>query len=159
MHTVGICLKHFVCVCLPFCSISATMLTCRTPPQPSPSQHKVQLHIDGVIREAPVSYTYNENPHISSVQPKHSFIRSALQPTFSYLTCAWSWGSTGRVLKYAFNSKFFCFVHVCPQWRKHSDSEWFLPPLSSPTSDGSHCRHRGQTLPSGECTQPTQSAE
>uniref|UniRef100_A0A9J8DMN9 Hepatocyte growth factor receptor n=1 Tax=Cyprinus carpio carpio TaxID=630221 RepID=A0A9J8DMN9_CYPCA len=55
-------------------SISATMLTCRTPPQPSPSQHKVQLHIDGVIREAPVSYTYNENPHISSVQPKHSFI-------------------------------------------------------------------------------------
>lgn len=88
MHTVGICLKHFVCVCLPFCSISATMLTCRTPPQPSPSQHKVQLHIDGVIREAPVSYTYNENPHISSVQPKHSFIRSALQPTFSYLTCA-----------------------------------------------------------------------
>uniref|UniRef100_A0A673ITY5 Hepatocyte growth factor receptor n=1 Tax=Sinocyclocheilus rhinocerous TaxID=307959 RepID=A0A673ITY5_9TELE len=57
-------------------SISATMLTCRTPPQPSPSQHKVQLHNDGVIREAPVSYTYNENPHISSVQPKHSFIRS-----------------------------------------------------------------------------------
>uniref|UniRef100_A0A672SJ66 Hepatocyte growth factor receptor n=1 Tax=Sinocyclocheilus grahami TaxID=75366 RepID=A0A672SJ66_SINGR len=55
-------------------SISATMLTCRTPPQPSPSQHKVQLHIDGVIREASVSYTYNENPHISSVQPKHSFI-------------------------------------------------------------------------------------
>uniref|UniRef100_A0A673ITU9 Hepatocyte growth factor receptor n=1 Tax=Sinocyclocheilus rhinocerous TaxID=307959 RepID=A0A673ITU9_9TELE len=55
-------------------SISATMLTCRTPPQPSPSQHKVQLHNDGVIREAPVSYTYNENPHISSVQPKHSFI-------------------------------------------------------------------------------------
>uniref|UniRef100_A0A672SIW2 receptor protein-tyrosine kinase n=1 Tax=Sinocyclocheilus grahami TaxID=75366 RepID=A0A672SIW2_SINGR len=52
----------------------ATMLTCRTPPQPSPSQHKVQLHIDGVIREASVSYTYNENPHISSVQPKHSFI-------------------------------------------------------------------------------------
>lgn len=55
-------------------SVSATMLTCRTPPQPSPSQHKVQLHIDGVIFEAPVSYTYNKNPHISSVQPKHSFI-------------------------------------------------------------------------------------
>uniref|UniRef100_A0A8C1NTI7 Hepatocyte growth factor receptor n=1 Tax=Cyprinus carpio TaxID=7962 RepID=A0A8C1NTI7_CYPCA len=55
-------------------SISATMLTCRTPPQPSPSQHKVQLHIDGVIREAPVSYTYNKNPHIASIQPKHSFI-------------------------------------------------------------------------------------
>uniref|UniRef100_A0A672KR90 Hepatocyte growth factor receptor-like n=1 Tax=Sinocyclocheilus grahami TaxID=75366 RepID=A0A672KR90_SINGR len=73
-------------------SISATMLTCRTPPQPSPSQHKVQLHIDGVIREAPVSYTYNENPHISSVQPKHSFIRSALPPTFtftfSHFTCS-----------------------------------------------------------------------
>uniref|UniRef100_A0A8C2HL72 receptor protein-tyrosine kinase n=1 Tax=Cyprinus carpio TaxID=7962 RepID=A0A8C2HL72_CYPCA len=59
-------------------SISATMLTCRTPPQPSPSQHKVQLHIDGVIREAPVSYTYNKNPHIASIQPKHSFIRSVL---------------------------------------------------------------------------------
>lgn len=107
MYTVGVCLKHFVCVCVvPFCSISATMLTCRTPPrtppQPSPSQHKVQLHIDGVIREAPVSYTYNENPHISSIQPKHSFIRSAPQPTFSCLTCAWSWGSTGRVLKYAY---------------------------------------------------------
>ncbi|XP_067292972.1 hepatocyte growth factor receptor isoform X2 [Pseudorasbora parva] len=60
-------------------SISATMLTCRTPPQPSPSQpspsqHKVQLHIDGVIREAPVSYTYNKNPQIFSIQPKHSFI-------------------------------------------------------------------------------------
>ncbi|XP_026094560.1 hepatocyte growth factor receptor-like isoform X2 [Carassius auratus] len=55
-------------------SISASMVTCRTPPQPSRSQHKVQLHIDGVIREAPVSYTYNENPHISSIQPKHSFI-------------------------------------------------------------------------------------
>uniref|UniRef100_A0A8C2FDZ3 receptor protein-tyrosine kinase n=1 Tax=Cyprinus carpio TaxID=7962 RepID=A0A8C2FDZ3_CYPCA len=66
-------------------SISATMLTCRTRPQPSPSQHKVQLHIDGVIREAPVSYTYNENPHISSVQPKHSFIRSALHPTFTFI--------------------------------------------------------------------------
>uniref|UniRef100_A0A8C1P015 Hepatocyte growth factor receptor n=1 Tax=Cyprinus carpio TaxID=7962 RepID=A0A8C1P015_CYPCA len=65
-------------------SISATMLTCRTPPQPSPSQHKVQLHIDGVIREAPVSYTYNKNPHIASIQPKHSFIRSVLQQTFSY---------------------------------------------------------------------------
>uniref|UniRef100_A0A8C1FPB5 Hepatocyte growth factor receptor n=1 Tax=Cyprinus carpio carpio TaxID=630221 RepID=A0A8C1FPB5_CYPCA len=67
-------------------SISATMLTCRTPPQPSPSQHKVQLHIDGVIREAPVSYTYNKNPHIASIQPKHSFIRSVLQQTFSYST-------------------------------------------------------------------------
>ncbi|XP_051546266.1 hepatocyte growth factor receptor-like [Myxocyprinus asiaticus] len=75
-------------------SVSATMLTCRTPPQPSQSeQNKVLLHIDGVIREAPVIYTYNKNPHISSVQPKHSFIsggstvtvngmflRSALQP-------------------------------------------------------------------------------
>ncbi|XP_073724790.1 hepatocyte growth factor receptor isoform X2 [Misgurnus anguillicaudatus] len=55
-------------------SISATMLTCRTPPQQSPSKFKVQLHIDGVICESPVSYSYNEDPHISSVQPKHSFI-------------------------------------------------------------------------------------
>lgn len=98
-------------MCVYVCSISATMLTCRTPPQPSPSQHKVQLHIDGVIREAPVSYTYNENPHISSIQPKNSFIRSVLQPNFSDLTCAWSWGLTGRVHKYAFNSK--VFVCVC----------------------------------------------
>ncbi|XP_057185524.1 hepatocyte growth factor receptor isoform X2 [Triplophysa rosa] len=55
-------------------SISATMLTCRTPPQPSPSKYKVKVNIDGVIREAPVSYTYNKDPHISSIQPKHSFI-------------------------------------------------------------------------------------
>ncbi|XP_051979167.1 hepatocyte growth factor receptor isoform X2 [Xyrauchen texanus] len=74
-------------------SVSATMLTCRTPPQPPLSKHKVLLHIDGVIREAPFSYTYNEDPYISSVQPKHSFIsggstvtvngmylQSALQP-------------------------------------------------------------------------------
>ncbi|XP_056596522.1 hepatocyte growth factor receptor isoform X2 [Triplophysa dalaica] len=55
-------------------SISVTMLTCRTPPQPSPSKYKVKVNIDGVIREAPISYTYNKDPHISSIQPKHSFI-------------------------------------------------------------------------------------
>ncbi|KAI4880943.1 hypothetical protein NFI96_028897 [Prochilodus magdalenae] len=55
-------------------SESANMLTCQTPSQHSPSQHKVQLHIDGVIREAPANYTYNEDPLIHSVQPTRSFI-------------------------------------------------------------------------------------
>uniref|UniRef100_A0AAR2ITI4 receptor protein-tyrosine kinase n=1 Tax=Pygocentrus nattereri TaxID=42514 RepID=A0AAR2ITI4_PYGNA len=56
-------------------SESATVLTCQTPSQHSPSQHKVQLHIDGVTREAPANYTYNEDPLIHSVQPTRSFIR------------------------------------------------------------------------------------
>uniref|UniRef100_A0A4W4DPJ4 Sema domain-containing protein n=1 Tax=Electrophorus electricus TaxID=8005 RepID=A0A4W4DPJ4_ELEEL len=55
-------------------SESADMLTCQTPSQDSPSQHKVQLHMDGVIREAPANYTYNEDPLIHSVQPTRSFI-------------------------------------------------------------------------------------
>ncbi|KAL7885515.1 hypothetical protein AOLI_G00058100 [Acnodon oligacanthus] len=55
-------------------SESATVLTCQTPSQHSPSQHKVQLHIDGVTREAPANYTYNEDPLIHSVQPTRSFI-------------------------------------------------------------------------------------
>ncbi|KAL6480596.1 hypothetical protein MHYP_G00116290 [Metynnis hypsauchen] len=55
-------------------SESATVLTCQTPSQHSPSQHKIQLHIDGVTREAPANYTYNEDPLIHSVQPTRSFI-------------------------------------------------------------------------------------
>uniref|UniRef100_A0A8B9RKA5 receptor protein-tyrosine kinase n=1 Tax=Astyanax mexicanus TaxID=7994 RepID=A0A8B9RKA5_ASTMX len=55
-------------------SVSSNVLTCQTPAQNVPSQHKVQLHIDGVIREAPANYTYNEDPLIHSVQPTRSFI-------------------------------------------------------------------------------------
>lgn len=51
------------------------MLTCQTPSQDSPSQHKVQLHIDGVTFQAPSNYTYNEDPLIHNVQPTRSFIR------------------------------------------------------------------------------------
>ncbi|XP_062856816.1 hepatocyte growth factor receptor isoform X2 [Trichomycterus rosablanca] len=53
---------------------SATMLTCQTPSQDSPSQHKVQVNIDGVNYKAPANYTYNEDPLIHSVQPTRSFI-------------------------------------------------------------------------------------
>ncbi|MCI4380350.1 hypothetical protein PGIGA_G00239240 [Pangasianodon gigas] len=55
-------------------SLSANMLTCQTPSQDSPSQHKVQLHIDGVTFQAPANYTYNEDPLIHNVQPTRSFI-------------------------------------------------------------------------------------
>ncbi|XP_076878108.1 hepatocyte growth factor receptor-like isoform X2 [Brachyhypopomus gauderio] len=55
-------------------SESANMLTCQTPTQDSPSQHRVKLHMDGVIREAPANYTYNEDPLIHRVQPTRSFI-------------------------------------------------------------------------------------
>lgn len=55
-------------------SLLANMLTCQTPSQDSPSQHKVQLHIDGVTFQAPSNYTYNEDPLIHNVQPTRSFI-------------------------------------------------------------------------------------
>ncbi|XP_076879035.1 hepatocyte growth factor receptor-like [Brachyhypopomus gauderio] len=50
------------------------MLTCQTPSQDSPSQHRVKLHMDGVIHEAPAIYTYNKDPLIHRVQPTRSFI-------------------------------------------------------------------------------------
>ncbi|XP_060784391.1 hepatocyte growth factor receptor isoform X2 [Neoarius graeffei] len=55
-------------------SLSASMLTCQTPSQDSPSQHKVRLNIDGVTFQAPANYTYNEDPLIHNVQPTRSFI-------------------------------------------------------------------------------------
>ncbi|XP_066505595.1 hepatocyte growth factor receptor isoform X2 [Hoplias malabaricus] len=64
-------------------SMSPTMLMCQTPSQDSPSQHKVQLLIDGVTREAPVIYTYNEDPLIHSVQPTRSFISGGSTVTAS----------------------------------------------------------------------------
>uniref|UniRef100_A0A674EH08 Hepatocyte growth factor receptor n=1 Tax=Salmo trutta TaxID=8032 RepID=A0A674EH08_SALTR len=54
--------------------VSGTMLMCRTPPQSSPSRQAVYMRVDSVVREAPVLFTYNEDPLISSIQPTRSFI-------------------------------------------------------------------------------------
>uniref|UniRef100_A0AAZ3Q1Q5 Hepatocyte growth factor receptor n=1 Tax=Oncorhynchus tshawytscha TaxID=74940 RepID=A0AAZ3Q1Q5_ONCTS len=56
--------------------VSGTMLMCRTPPQSAPSRQVVYMRVDSVVREAPVLFTYNEDPLISSIQPTRSFIRS-----------------------------------------------------------------------------------
>uniref|UniRef100_A0A6Q2YXC2 receptor protein-tyrosine kinase n=1 Tax=Esox lucius TaxID=8010 RepID=A0A6Q2YXC2_ESOLU len=56
-------------------SVSSSMLVCRTPPQPSPSPQVVCVKVDSVVREAPLPFTYNEDPLISSIQPTRSFIR------------------------------------------------------------------------------------
>lgn len=53
------------------------MLTCKTPPQSTPSPQPVKLTIDSVKVEAPVQYSYKNDPLISSVQPTRSFIRWA----------------------------------------------------------------------------------
>uniref|UniRef100_A0A673ZT37 Hepatocyte growth factor receptor n=1 Tax=Salmo trutta TaxID=8032 RepID=A0A673ZT37_SALTR len=55
-------------------SVSVTMLMCRTPPQSAPSLQAVYVRVDSVVREAPVLFTYNEDPLISSIQPTRSFI-------------------------------------------------------------------------------------
>uniref|UniRef100_A0A4W5NIU4 Hepatocyte growth factor receptor n=1 Tax=Hucho hucho TaxID=62062 RepID=A0A4W5NIU4_9TELE len=54
--------------------VSGTMLMCRTPPQSAPSHQAVYVRVDSVVREAPVLFTYNEDPLISSIQPTRSFI-------------------------------------------------------------------------------------
>uniref|UniRef100_A0A8C7VMM3 receptor protein-tyrosine kinase n=1 Tax=Oncorhynchus mykiss TaxID=8022 RepID=A0A8C7VMM3_ONCMY len=54
--------------------VSGTMLMCRTPPQSAPSRQAVYMRVDSVVREAPVLFTYNEDPLISSIQPTRSFI-------------------------------------------------------------------------------------
>uniref|UniRef100_A0AAZ3RM83 receptor protein-tyrosine kinase n=1 Tax=Oncorhynchus tshawytscha TaxID=74940 RepID=A0AAZ3RM83_ONCTS len=54
--------------------VSGTMLMCRTPPQSAPSRQVVYMRVDSVVREAPVLFTYNEDPLISSIQPTRSFI-------------------------------------------------------------------------------------
>ncbi|XP_006633394.2 hepatocyte growth factor receptor isoform X1 [Lepisosteus oculatus] len=54
-------------------SVSETLLKCKTPPQTAPSQFPVKLKIDSTLLEAP-SYTYNEDPFISNIQPSRSFI-------------------------------------------------------------------------------------
>ncbi|KAK6317901.1 hypothetical protein J4Q44_G00111920 [Coregonus suidteri] len=55
-------------------SVSDTMLMCRTPPQSVPSRQAVYVRVDSVVREAPVLFTYNKDPLISSIQPTRSFI-------------------------------------------------------------------------------------
>uniref|UniRef100_A0A673ZTC1 receptor protein-tyrosine kinase n=1 Tax=Salmo trutta TaxID=8032 RepID=A0A673ZTC1_SALTR len=41
----------------------------------APSLQAVYVRVDSVVREAPVLFTYNEDPLISSIQPTRSFIR------------------------------------------------------------------------------------
>ena len=60
----------------PFPSLSSTMLICKTPPSPEPSNQPVTLTMDGVERRAPVPFTYNQDPVINGIQPSRSFIRS-----------------------------------------------------------------------------------
>ncbi|MEQ2218790.1 hypothetical protein XENOCAPTIV_008213 [Xenoophorus captivus] len=55
-------------------SRSPTMLTCKTPPHTVPSEQPVKLTVDSVERHAPVLFTYNEDPIISSIQPLRSFV-------------------------------------------------------------------------------------
>ncbi|XP_036376075.1 hepatocyte growth factor receptor-like [Megalops cyprinoides] len=55
-------------------SVSAHVLTCRTPAQPSPAVYPVTLTIDSAAAAVPVPYTYNEDPFIDSIQPTRSFI-------------------------------------------------------------------------------------
>lgn len=55
-------------------SLSASMLTCKTPPQPHPSQQLVKLKVDSVERRAPTPFTYNQDPVIKSIQPSRSFV-------------------------------------------------------------------------------------
>lgn len=40
-----------------------------------PSKQAVRLTVDSVERHAPVLFTYNQDPTISSIQPSRSFVR------------------------------------------------------------------------------------
>ncbi|XP_051238147.1 hepatocyte growth factor receptor isoform X2 [Dicentrarchus labrax] len=55
-------------------SLSSNMLTCKTPPHAFPSKQPVKLTVDSVERLAPVLFTYNQDPIISSIQPSRSFV-------------------------------------------------------------------------------------
>ncbi|KAJ8395693.1 hypothetical protein AAFF_G00029300 [Aldrovandia affinis] len=55
-------------------SVSRSVLVCKTPPQSSITTHPVRLVIDSAVRKAPIPFTYNEDPFISSFQPSRSFI-------------------------------------------------------------------------------------
>ncbi|CAL8358879.1 unnamed protein product [Lota lota] len=52
----------------------STMVICKTPPSPEPSNQPVTLTLDGVERRAPVPFTYNQDPVINSIQPSRSFV-------------------------------------------------------------------------------------
>lgn len=55
-------------------SLSSSMLTCKTPPQAEPSQQTVKLTVDSVELQAPVLFTFNQDPIINSIQPSRSFV-------------------------------------------------------------------------------------
>uniref|UniRef100_A0A671VB69 receptor protein-tyrosine kinase n=1 Tax=Sparus aurata TaxID=8175 RepID=A0A671VB69_SPAAU len=55
-------------------SLSASMLTCKTPPNTFPSKQSVKLTVDSVERLAPQMFTYNQDPIINSIQPSRSFV-------------------------------------------------------------------------------------
>ncbi|XP_034782303.1 hepatocyte growth factor receptor-like isoform X2 [Acipenser ruthenus] len=55
-------------------SVSDTMLKCMTPAQMAPSKYPVKLKIDLSVLEVAISYTYNEDPIVSDIQPSSSFI-------------------------------------------------------------------------------------
>lgn len=55
-------------------SLSSSMATCKTPPQPLPSQQPVRLTLDSVKLTAPKLFSYNQDPIINSIQPSRSFV-------------------------------------------------------------------------------------
>uniref|UniRef100_H3DF54 Hepatocyte growth factor receptor n=1 Tax=Tetraodon nigroviridis TaxID=99883 RepID=H3DF54_TETNG len=55
-------------------SLSPTMLTCKTSPYAVPCKQPVKLTVDSVERQAPLLFTYNRDPIISSIQPSRSFV-------------------------------------------------------------------------------------
>ncbi|KAK7916157.1 hypothetical protein WMY93_011918 [Mugilogobius chulae] len=57
-------------------SLSSSMLTCKTPPQPLPSEELVRFSLDSVELKAPKLFSYNKDPIINSIQPSRSFVRA-----------------------------------------------------------------------------------
>ncbi|KAJ0029078.1 hypothetical protein NQD34_004075 [Periophthalmus magnuspinnatus] len=55
-------------------SLSSSMVTCKTPPQPLPSQEVVRFSLDSVELRAPNVFSYNQDPIINSIQPSRSFV-------------------------------------------------------------------------------------
>lgn len=100
MYTVGVCLKHFVlclsAVFLPQCWLVGHHLGHHL------SHHHPNTRYSCTLMEWFVkllSATPTTKTHTSPASSPS--IPSSGQPRSQHLTCAWSWGSTGRVLKYA----------------------------------------------------------
>ncbi|XP_072291686.1 hepatocyte growth factor receptor [Eucyclogobius newberryi] len=55
-------------------SLSSSMVTCKTPAQPRPSQEVVRFSLDHVEVRAPKPFSYNQDPIINSIQPSRSFV-------------------------------------------------------------------------------------